>query len=311
MVKSGKKGKKTTKKPVASKQKKLTKPSSPLKQKKEIKKGGKKDKQKKIQVKKGATKVKEKEGKKEPKITKVKEKKVQPESREEKKIQPALGKTTPAEEQIPEKIETKEQIQEKQAEKTEEKELTSVQKPKSLYETISEGLPGLPLKPHQKVEPLKEDEKKTLEEILTRYNYDPVYILAILQDIQDKMNYIPRPWVEELSVKLKVPKTKIYRIATFFKALSLEPRGKHICTICVGTTCHVRGAPKLIDKVERDYGIKAGETTQDGNLTFETVGCVGACALGPLVVMDGKYHGHMTTDTLGKLLKKTIQKSTE
>ena len=157
----------------------------------------------------------------------------------------------------------------------------------------------------------KVETNEKLREIVLRYSKDPAYILSMLQDIQEIWNYLPKDWLIELSKEIDVPLTRIYRIATFFKALSLEPRGKHICTICVGTTCHVRGAPKLIDKVERDYGIKAGETTKDGNLTFETVGCVGACALGPLVVLDGKYHGHMTTETLGKLLKKTIQKSTE
>jgi NADH-quinone oxidoreductase subunit E len=174
---------------------------------------------------------------------------------------------------------------------------------KPVYQDIAGGVPGLPLKPKEEVPPIGAEEKVKLEEILKRYKHDPVYILSMLQDIQDKMNYVPRSWVHELADQLKIPRTRVYRIATFFRALSLVPRGRHICTICVGTTCHVRGAPKLIDKIERDLAIKSGETTKDGEITLESVGCVGACALGPLVVLDGKYHGHITTEKLGKILK--------
>ena len=177
-------------------------------------------------------------------------------------------------------------------------------KPK--LDQLTGGVPAMPLKPREDVPSLNADELKKLDGVLKLYNHDPVYILGMLQDIQDMNNYIPRSWVEAIALKLDIPRTRIYRIATFFKALSLEPRGKHICTICVGTTCHVRGAPKLIDKIERDYDIKGGETTADKNLTMETVGCVGACALGPLIVLDGKYHGHMTTEKMGRVLKKSL-----
>lgn len=143
-----------------------------------------------------------------------------------------------------------------------------------------------------------------LDAILAKYDRDPTLVLSMLQDIQAEHNYIPRDWIEAVAGELSLSLTHLYRIATFFKALSLEPRGKHICTVCVGTTCHVRGAPKLIDKIERDFSIKSGETTEDMLLTLESVGCVGACALGPLIVLDGRYHGHMTTESMGKLLKK-------
>jgi NADH-quinone oxidoreductase subunit E len=176
-------------------------------------------------------------------------------------------------------------------------------KPEPEPEVAAGGVPGLPLKPKEEVSPLGKEDAAKLAEILARYGRDPVYILSMLQDIQDVRNYVPRAYIEGIARELGIPRTRIYRIATFFKALSLKPRGKHICTVCVGTTCHVRGAPKLIDKVERDLSIQAGETTRDMAVTLETVGCVGACALGPLVVLDGKYHGHMTTEKLGKLLK--------
>jgi NADH-quinone oxidoreductase subunit E len=148
-----------------------------------------------------------------------------------------------------------------------------------------------------------------LDEILTRHGRDKTALLAILQDIQDESNYLPRSWLEKLSAELDIPLTKIYRMATFFKALSMKPRGRHICSVCVGTTCHVRGAPRLIDKIERDYDLKPGQTTKDMELTLETVGCVGACALGPLVILDGKYFGHVTTDRLGKVFKSSLKES--
>ena len=96
-------------------------------------------------------------------------------------------------------------------------------------------------------------------------------------------------------------------MATFYHGFHTEPRGEHTCTVCMGTACHVRGAPRLLEQVERDTGIAAGGTTPDLSLNVEEVGCVGACALGPLVVVDGEYHGHMTPTALrmvGKLLEK-------
>ena len=140
--------------------------------------------------------------------------------------------------------------------------------------------------------------------ILERHGNSDANLLGILQDIQDEENWLPRETLEAVSQRLDVPFTRIYRLATFFKSLSLEPRGKHICQVCIGTTCHVRGAPKLVDKVELDMEVKAGETTEDMLFTMETVGCVGACALGPLVVLDKEYHGNLTVEGLGKILKK-------
>ena len=143
-----------------------------------------------------------------------------------------------------------------------------------------------------------------LDGILSRHDYSDANLLSILQDIQDEENWLPRDALEEVGRKLEIPFTRIYRLATFFKSLSLEPRGKHICQVCIGTTCHVRGAPKLVDKIELDMEVKAGETTEDMLFTMETVGCVGACALGPLVVLDKEYHGHLTVEGLSKILRK-------
>jgi NADH-quinone oxidoreductase subunit E len=142
-----------------------------------------------------------------------------------------------------------------------------------------------------------------VDTIIDRYESRPAALLAILQDIQGQENWLPREALQRVADKLSVPLTRVYGMATFFRAFSLTPRGKHICTVCMGTACHVRGAPKLVEKLERDLGIKAGETTADLNATLETVNCVGACALGPLVILDGEYHGNITSARLDKLVK--------
>ncbi len=145
-----------------------------------------------------------------------------------------------------------------------------------------------------------EDAKFTA--ILERHGRDPANLLAMLQDIQKEENYLPREDLLRLAKELSVPITRIYGLATFFKAFSLKPRGKHICTVCMGTACHVRGAPRLVEQVEREFSLKAGETTPDRKLTLETVNCVGACALGPLVILDGEYHGNMNAAKLDKVI---------
>ncbi len=164
------------------------------------------------------------------------------------------------------------------------------------------GIASHPLKPATQIEGLGAVEKGQLDAILERYDRKDASLLAILQDIQTINNYLPRQWMEAVCKELVVPRTRIYRLATFFKSLSLDPRGKHICQVCVGTTCHVRGAPRLVDKFELALGIGPGQTTEDMQFTLETVGCVGACALGPVVVVDKQYHRDMTADKLGKVI---------
>jgi len=152
-------------------------------------------------------------------------------------------------------------------------------------------------------EPFSASDKQALHAILERNGRDPSALLAILQDVQEVAKYLPRTWLAQIALAFGLPETRIYRLATFFRALSLEPRGEHVCTVCLGTACHVRGAPRLVEKVERDFGLRAGETTKDMKFTLETVNCVGACALGPLVILDGRYHGNITSAKLDKVLK--------
>ena len=138
--------------------------------------------------------------------------------------------------------------------------------------------------------------------ILGKYQRDRSLLVSILQDIQAEYNYLPRKALEEVSRGLAVPLTQVYSVTTFFKALSLEPRGRHLLSVCLGTACHVRGALRILETIERELGIKAGETTKDLKYTVERVNCVGACALGPIVIVDGEYLGDMKTDKVKPLL---------
>ena len=147
-------------------------------------------------------------------------------------------------------------------------------------------------------------EPTTLEGILDRHDRDPANIIAILQDIQSEMNWLPEEELLQVCQALDIAPSKMMSLATFYKAFSLTPRGRHIVQLCLGTACHVRGAERILGAVERELGIQAGET--DGNLqwTLETVGCLGACALGPIVVVDDEYHGQMTSVKASRLVKR-------
>jgi NADH-quinone oxidoreductase subunit E len=110
--------------------------------------------------------------------------------------------------------------------------------------------------------------------------------------------------LERVGEKLQVPLTRIRHIATFYKAFSLVPKGRHEIHICMGTACHVRGAPRVLDTVQNLIGIKPGETDSDSKFSLETVNCLGCCALGPVMEVDGKYHGKMVPATIAEVLKK-------
>ena len=139
--------------------------------------------------------------------------------------------------------------------------------------------------------------------ILKRYGNDSTDIIAILQDVQHTYRYLPKDVMETLATKLDIPLSRVYHLATFFRAFSLEPRGKHELQVCMGTACHVRGSPRILEALERGLKVKAGETTKDLQYTLETVNCVGACALGPVVVVDGESKGKLNPQRAERLLK--------
>lgn len=149
-------------------------------------------------------------------------------------------------------------------------------------------------------------EQLTLEktdEIIDRYGARISSLLAMMQDVQAEVNYVPRFAIERIAKKVDVSEAHIFRLATFYHALSMKPRGEHVCQVCMGTACHVRGAPLILSEVSRQLGIKPGETTPDGKFTIETVNCVGSCALAPVVVSDKVYYGNLTSSKVDKILK--------
>jgi len=119
-------------------------------------------------------------------------------------------------------------------------------------------------------------------------------LIAILQDIQARYGYLPADALKAVAQKTDRPLADIYGVATFYRSFSLQPRGKHVCSVCLGTACHVRGGPAVAEEFERDLGVRRGETTDDREFTLETVNCLGACALGPIVVVDGHYFSNVS-----------------
>ncbi len=146
------------------------------------------------------------------------------------------------------------------------------------------------------------EETDKLHGLITKYNDESGTVIGLLQDIHEAYGFLPEEILNQVSTEIEVPLSTLYSLATFYSSFRLEPMGKHhICT-CVGTACHVKGAPFVVETLERELGIKAGETTPDGEYTFDTVNCLGACALAPLVVVDGEYHGRMDQKKAQKLL---------
>jgi len=144
----------------------------------------------------------------------------------------------------------------------------------------------------------------SIAEIVKKYDGDKGQLVSILQDIQTEHHYLPKEALDEVVAVLGVPASQVYSVATFFKAFSLTPRGRHLIKVCLGTACHVRGAAKVVEKMEIDLGVKRTETTPDQRYTLETVNCVGCCALGPMVMIDEKYHGQISSDKVSPLLAK-------
>jgi NADH-quinone oxidoreductase subunit E len=141
-----------------------------------------------------------------------------------------------------------------------------------------------------------------IEAIIDKFQGDKAQLVSILQDIQAEYYYLPQDALEKVSQILNIPLSQVYSVATFFRAFSLTPRGRHLIKVCLGTACHVRGAARVLEKMERDLGVNRGETTDDLKFTLETVNCVGCCALGPMVMIDEEYFGQMKSDKVSPLL---------
>lgn len=130
-----------------------------------------------------------------------------------------------------------------------------------------------------------------------------VSLMAVLEDVQARYRYLPKDALILISERMGVPLSQAYSVATFYNAFSLKPKGKHIINVCLGTACMVRGSRKVLERISGRLGIEPGETTKDGEFTLEMVYCLGACALGPITVVDGEYFGQMTASRVDGLLE--------
>ncbi|TET66407.1 MAG: NADH-quinone oxidoreductase subunit NuoE [Candidatus Aminicenantes bacterium] len=149
---------------------------------------------------------------------------------------------------------------------------------------------------------------KKVKSFIAKYNNKKNDLIPILQAIQIEFNYLPPEALKTVSQTLSIPLIDVIGVATFFHAFSLKPRGKHLVTVCMGTACHVRGGPKILEEFERRLDIEAGETTKDSQFTLETVACLGCCAIGPVVVVDDNYYAQITIRKVGPILKKYKKK---
>ena len=151
-------------------------------------------------------------------------------------------------------------------------------------------------------------DQQILPHILEGRRSQPNQLIEVLQDVQEQYGYIPREAMQMVSKELGVPIIEVFRVASFYKAFRLKPAGKHILTFCTGTACHVRGSDLLVNQATSQLGIKSGDVTSDGIFSIEQVNCLGACALGPIVVDNGTYYHHMTPARLRKLIESIYEK---
>jgi NADH-quinone oxidoreductase subunit E len=138
------------------------------------------------------------------------------------------------------------------------------------------------------------DAERGVEEAVAKLGAAPEQLIGILQLVQKRFGYLPPRAIVHAATLLGMPVARVYQVGTFFKAFSLEPRGRRLVSVCLGTACHVRQAPLVLQALERALGISAGRTTADGEFTLQRVACLGACALGPVVDVDGRIHGQLT-----------------
>jgi NADH:ubiquinone oxidoreductase subunit E/NAD-dependent dihydropyrimidine dehydrogenase PreA subunit len=151
--------------------------------------------------------------------------------------------------------------------------------------------------------PLADGDAAWLDGVLARYTDDPAPLIQVLQDINDARGYLPRSMLEALSLRLEVPLAGIYRVASFYNAFSLQPVGRHLVEVCLGTACFVRGSGLVLERLEREIGVEAGGTDAGERFTLRTVRCIGCCALAPAVRIDGVTFGRVELDKVAGILE--------
>jgi NADH-quinone oxidoreductase subunit E len=142
-----------------------------------------------------------------------------------------------------------------------------------------------------------------IDQIIDKHHGEPSYLIQVLLDIQSEHHWLPKEALERVAQRLQVPLTRVQHIATFYKAFSLVPKGRHEIHICMGTACHVRGASRVLDAAQELTGIKPGETDLELKFSLQTVNCLGCCALGPVLEIDGKTHGKVAPAQMADVLK--------
>jgi NADH-quinone oxidoreductase subunit E len=148
-----------------------------------------------------------------------------------------------------------------------------------------------------------EADSEKLDNIIKKYDGQKGFLIQLLLDLNNELNWLSKDVIWQLSRRIGIPKSQIFRVASFYKAMSLKPVGRHKISVCMGTACQVRGAERLLDTTESRLGIKPGETTIDRNFTLNRVNCIGCCAIGPVIVADDNYHGRMNSKKTEKMLK--------
>jgi NADH-quinone oxidoreductase subunit E len=156
---------------------------------------------------------------------------------------------------------------------------------------------------NRKVKTIMKSDQSPEIKAIEKHGSDRTYLIQILHEVQREYRYLPETALRNIAAMLDISLVDVYGVATYFRSFSLEPKGKHMVTCCMGTACHVRNSGGVLDEAKRVLGVNAGETTEDMLFSLETVNCLGACAMGPIVVIDDKYHGEMTPSKVKKVLR--------
>ncbi|HEX7343573.1 MAG TPA: NAD(P)H-dependent oxidoreductase subunit E [bacterium] len=146
---------------------------------------------------------------------------------------------------------------------------------------------------------------ETVYRILDKHRAEGDGLISVLDEIQGRYGYLPADALKIVAQEMNRPLVEVYGVATFYRAFSLQPRGQHLVSCCLGTACHVRGAPNIAEEMQHQLGVKSGQTTPDNEFTLETVNCLGACALGPVVVVDGHYFSNVKKQKVKEILART------
>jgi NADH-quinone oxidoreductase subunit E len=147
------------------------------------------------------------------------------------------------------------------------------------------------------------EEEKLIEDIVSTYDGEVGMLIPMMQDLQAECGYLPAEQLRRLAARLDVPLTRVYAVATFYASFRLAPKGLHEVTLCVGTVCHLKGAGELSEMIRREFQVEAGGTTPDGLFSFQPVNCVGACAVAPVMIVDGQYYNAVTRDSAREILR--------